>query len=63
MYIKGEIARYLLAQPEKPEEKQHKLKYVFGNGLRPQIWETFTSRFNIPRVVEFYGKLMLTNLN
>ena len=63
MFNQGEIARYLLAQPEKPEERSHKLQYVFGNGLRPQIWETFTTRFNIPRVVEFYGKLASFNKN
>ena len=28
---------------------------MFGNGLRPQIWETFTQRFNIPNIAEFYG--------
>ena len=26
-----------------------------GNGLRPDIWETFQSRFDIPCIVEFYG--------
>ena len=61
MFNQGEIARYLLAQPERPEERSHKLQYVFGNGLRPQIWETFTTRFNIPRVVEFYGKFASLN--
>lgn len=28
---------------------------MFGNGLRPQIWDLFVRRFNIPRVGEFYG--------
>jgi solute carrier family 27 fatty acid transporter 1/4 len=28
---------------------------VFGNGLRPQIWNQFVKRFNIPHVCEFYG--------
>jgi len=28
---------------------------VFGNGLRPQIWEEFQKRFNIGHVAEFYG--------
>ena len=26
-----------------------------GNGLRPDIWETFQERFAIPRIREFYG--------
>ena len=28
---------------------------MFGNGLRAQIWEKFTNRFNIPNIAEFYG--------
>ena len=26
-----------------------------GNGLRPQIWNEFKARFNIPYIGEFYG--------
>ncbi|KAK7576246.1 hypothetical protein V9T40_012532 [Parthenolecanium corni] len=51
----GEMCRYILSTPPKPEDKQHKLKVIFGNGLRPQIWKEFVERFNIPRVGEFYG--------
>merc|ERR1711899_680247 len=51
----GEICRYLLNTKECPEEKQHRVRLMFGNGLRPQIWETFTQRFNIPNIAEFYG--------
>jgi len=51
----GEICRYLLSAPETPEEKQHKVEIMFGNGLRPQIWEQFTQRFAIPKIGEFYG--------
>lgn len=28
---------------------------MFGNGVRPQIWEQFTSRFKMPLIAEFYG--------
>ena len=28
---------------------------MFGNGLRPQIWREFVSRFNIENISEFYG--------
>ncbi|OQR74201.1 long-chain fatty acid transport protein 4-like, partial [Tropilaelaps mercedesae] len=38
----GEICRYLLAQPEKPQDKQHRIRMMFGNGLRPQIWTEFS---------------------
>ncbi|XP_067001453.1 long-chain fatty acid transport protein 4 [Anabrus simplex] len=51
----GEMCRYVLAVPPKPEDKEHKLRMIFGNGLRPQIWTQFVNRFNIPRVAEFYG--------
>ena len=27
----------------------------FGNGLRPDIWSDFQTRFKIPKIVEFYG--------
>ncbi|XP_044727406.1 long-chain fatty acid transport protein 4 [Chrysoperla carnea] len=50
----GEICRYLLTQPERPEDKQHKIRLMYGNGLRPQIWEAFIKRFNV-KIIEFYG--------
>ena len=28
---------------------------MLGNGLRPNIWEEFCERFNIPKIGEFYG--------
>ncbi|XP_050430867.1 long-chain fatty acid transport protein 4 [Adelges cooleyi] len=51
----GEMCRYILSTDPKPEDTNHKLRLIFGNGLRPQIWKDFVSRFNIPRVAEFYG--------
>ncbi|CAL4091093.1 unnamed protein product [Meganyctiphanes norvegica] len=54
LYI-GEICRFLLNTPPKPEDKTHKMKKMVGVGLRPQIWEEFTERFNIPKVFESYG--------
>ena len=54
IYI-GEICRYLLNQPPKPTDRAHKVRLIAGNGLRPEIWEDFTSRFGIARVCEFYA--------
>ncbi|OBK35946.1 long-chain-acyl-CoA synthetase [Mycobacterium sp. 1245111.1] len=54
IYI-GEICRYLLNQPEKPTDRSHKVRLIAGNGLRPEIWDEFTSRFSIARVCEFYA--------
>ena len=54
IYI-GELCRYLLNQPPRPTDRSHHVKVIVGNGLRPDIWEEFTERFGIKRVVEFYA--------
>jgi fatty-acyl-CoA synthase len=54
VYI-GELGRYLVNQPESPDERRHKLRLAFGNGLRPEVWEKVVGRFGVPRVLEFYG--------
>lgn len=51
----GEICRYLLAQPVRPSESQHRVRLAIGNGLRASVWEEFVKRFKIKRVGEFYG--------
>uniref|UniRef100_A0AAQ5ZTZ8 Very long-chain fatty acid transport protein n=1 Tax=Amphiprion ocellaris TaxID=80972 RepID=A0AAQ5ZTZ8_AMPOC len=51
----GEICRYLLAQPVRPSEAQHRVRVAYGNGLRPSVWEEFVQRFRIQRIGEFYG--------
>jgi fatty-acyl-CoA synthase len=51
----GELCRYLLNAPPSPLERGHKVRVITGNGLRPEIWPEFQSRFAIPRIVEFYG--------
>ncbi|CAF4767741.1 unnamed protein product [Pieris macdunnoughi] len=51
----GEMCRYILATPPSPVDKQHNVRVIFGNGLRPQIWTEFVTRFNIKYVTEFYG--------
>jgi fatty-acyl-CoA synthase len=54
VYI-GEICGYLLNQPPKPTDRQHRVRVICGNGLRPAIWDEFTTRFGIARVCEFYA--------
>jgi fatty-acyl-CoA synthase len=54
IYI-GELCRYLLNQPPKPTDRAHQVRLIAGNGLRPEIWEEFTTRFGIARVCEFYA--------
>uniref|UniRef100_A0A673B527 long-chain-fatty-acid--CoA ligase n=1 Tax=Sphaeramia orbicularis TaxID=375764 RepID=A0A673B527_9TELE len=51
----GEICRYLLNQPVRDTERQHRVRMALGNGLRQSIWEEFMKRFNIPQIAEFYG--------
>lgn len=51
----GELCRYLLLAPTNKAEKQHCLRIAIGNGLRPEIWDEFQTRFNIPEIGEFYG--------
>ena len=41
-------------EPNK-DDKNHNLRVISGNGLRPDIWEKFQSRFGIPSIRELYG--------
>ena len=54
IYI-GELCRYLLNSPVQSGERDHQLRLGVGNGLRPDIWEDFQERFNVPLMREFYG--------
>ncbi|GIW45052.1 MAG: long-chain-acyl-CoA synthetase [Candidatus Binatia bacterium] len=51
----GELCRYLLRQPPRPDDRNHRLRLAVGAGLRPDIWEAFQKRFGIARIVEMYG--------
>lgn len=51
----GELCRFLLSQPPTENERAHKISWIMGNGLRPEVWESFVARFDIPHVIEFYG--------
>ena len=51
----GELCRYLLNAPEHKFERNHKLRIATGNGLRPDIWDSFKDRFGIKKIIEFYG--------
>lgn len=33
----------------------HNVRVALGNGLRPDIWDEFRTRFNIPHIAEFFG--------
>jgi fatty-acyl-CoA synthase len=51
----GELCRYLVNAPRQEIETSHSLRIACGNGLRPEVWEPFQSRFKIPRILEYYA--------
>ena len=51
----GETARYLLAQPASPRDKDHNVRVMFGNGMRPDVWRKFRDRFGIDTILEFFN--------
>jgi len=66
----GELCRYLLqaapAEQEADRKTAHRIRLACGNGLAPEIWESFKDRFHIPRILEFYaateGNISLFNV-
>jgi fatty-acyl-CoA synthase len=63
----GELCRYLLHTGVHPHEAEHRIRMACGNGLRPDIWNAFKTRFRIPRILEFYaateGVVSLSNID
>jgi fatty-acyl-CoA synthase len=51
----GELCRYLLYSAPHPLEKNHNIRACCGNGLRPDVWSGFKTRFRIPQILEFYA--------
>jgi fatty-acyl-CoA synthase len=51
----GELCRYLVNSPPQSTETEHALRIACGNGLRPEVWTAFQSRFKIPRILEYYA--------
>jgi fatty-acyl-CoA synthase len=51
----GELCRYLANSDFHPCEREHRIRLCCGNGLRPDVWNRFKSRFQIPRILEFYA--------
>lgn len=51
----GELCRYLMNLEPNEDDQNHHLRVISGNGLRPDIWEKFQTRFKIPKIRELYG--------
>lgn len=54
IYI-GELCRYLCNSPAGANDNDNPLRAAMGNGLRPDIWMQFKTRYGIERISEFYG--------
>jgi crotonobetaine/carnitine-CoA ligase len=50
----GAVLPILLAQPERPDEKEHPAKKCFGGGAPKDVYDEFTRRFGV-EVLELYG--------
>ena len=51
----GEVCRYLMIQPIKPDDSDNPIRAVIGAGLRPEIWKDFKKRFDIAKIAEYYS--------
>ncbi|MCB0975176.1 MAG: long-chain-acyl-CoA synthetase [Actinobacteria bacterium] len=51
----GELCRYLVTAEPQDNDKAHSIRYIVGNGLRPDVWPKFVERFGIEEIYEFYG--------
>ncbi|XP_024423750.2 long-chain fatty acid transport protein 2 [Desmodus rotundus] len=51
----GELLRYLCNSPQKPNDRDHKVRMAIGNGLRGDVWREFIKRFGDIHIFEFYA--------
>ena len=51
----GELCRYLTMQEPQADEVDNPIQTMLGNGLRPDVWDQFRTRFKVDRISEIYG--------
>jgi fatty-acyl-CoA synthase len=51
----GEICRYLLAEPPRPEDRAHSLRKMIGAGLGAESWNRWIGRFGHMDIYEGWG--------
>jgi fatty-acyl-CoA synthase len=51
----GELCRYLVAAPPRPDAKSNRLRLAIGNGLSPEVWRPLLDRIGPARILEFYA--------
>ncbi|MGH7859182.1 MAG: long-chain-acyl-CoA synthetase, partial [Candidatus Binatia bacterium] len=48
----GEVCRYLLNRPSRPDDREHSIRVMVGAGLRADVWGPFQARFGVDRILE-----------
>jgi fatty-acyl-CoA synthase len=48
----GEICRFLLLQPERSDDREHRVRVMMGAGLAADVWRPFQERFGVERILE-----------
>jgi fatty-acyl-CoA synthase len=48
----GEICRYLVNQPPRPDDRDHRVRVMMGAGMGRDVWEAFALRFDVAHVLE-----------
>ncbi|WP_298668088.1 long-chain-acyl-CoA synthetase [uncultured Sphingomonas sp.] len=51
----GEICRYLMNAPARPDDRDHSLRAITGTGMSHELWGAFQQRFGIPQIYEGWG--------
>ncbi len=51
----GEICRYLLTDPARPDDRHHSLRKMVGAGMSLDVWERFVNRFGAMDIYEGWG--------
>lgn len=51
----GEVIRYPLNASVGPYETAHQIRCWYGNGLQPDVWENFRTRFNVLEIAEIFS--------
>ncbi len=51
----GEMCRYLVNQPPRPNDREHSLRMISGGGINKDVWTRFQDRFAVPHLIEGYG--------
>ncbi|WP_332682470.1 AMP-binding protein [Bosea sp. (in: a-proteobacteria)] len=54
IHFLGGVLALLLKQPEKADDRDHRIRLAWGGGCPPAVWQAFQERFGIP-IHDSYG--------